>query len=918
MFTQDKDSKNNIPDGPLSFPRPRLYEMLDRHRHVKLLTVEAEPGYGKTALLSGYIANRGLPALWHPLRESDQCPGVFASRLQASLERLRKPPPADSHPPNPARGLEELLHTLADWQDELYIVLDNAQLIQGIPDVLPPVERLLRESPPGIRFVLIGQTLPDLPYSSFKLRQNYYHIDKTALALAPDEIAEIFRRTLPSPLADHEVEYLHRETEGWAAGLELIRDAIQHQPAEERQRILVKLPDIPHLYAYLLTEVLQSLTPSIRSFLLRTSIMKRMEPDVVRHYLDVTDEALPDPLNTRFPFTIRSCGHGYRYHTLFRSFLLGSYRRETSRSDINRDHLRLSRIYESKHLFFPAFAHSILGRDFVNAGRLMRILQVRYQPEEFLELLEGWLEEFFDHHYIESSIFLYRCIPLYMLNRLIERLERNLADLEQRGQRLWAAKVRQQLAGIYKLIGNLDRARQLSEEALHTFERLLVLPMVMLALNFQADLLLNQGQAPEAMSRARRCLFLAESERQAHFLPYALSGIADAMIEVGAPEAADYLEQAMELSGDNDDALKFFLYCSKCKLYNWIRDIPRAIEWAQKTVALADDFGFERDIGIANVYLARAYMSAGRLQEASSCLDISYRIVRPYTFIFAYVVVAQYRLLLRQERADAARAKRLELESICGQFGYPFIIGRYGQEPEKAPPAIVVERTPTLLEIKALGPLSITYDSKPVHVKRKASLRLLLNLIVNHRIRRPQELIIEELFPEQLPSAAKNQLYVALSVLRSALDPEADSGRKCRFVKNDEGLYSLNTAMVELDVAQFCEVDRNSADIGELVRAEQLYRGDLLEEYRYESFIDSERECLRLKYLHMLSKLAEHFAGQGEHYRSMECYEKLCAKDPYNPKNYQAYAAMLKSFRLDGHARNVEEQWQRLAREWTE
>ncbi|CAH1195682.1 HTH-type transcriptional regulator MalT [Paenibacillus auburnensis] len=919
MNIHENNNRITIPDSPYYLPRPRLYELLDRHRRVKMMTVVAEPGYGKTALLSSYMLDRGLPVVWYQLHDSDSSAGIFISHLLAALgKQLKQRPDCLRLPKFIHPGVEELLHTLSNWPEELYIILDHAHVIQGAEDILDLLERLLNETPPGIRFVLVGQLLPSLPYASYKLRRNYFNISKSELAFTKEEIAAFFHDLPAAPLADHEIEYILYTTEGWPASLELIRDAVEGKSMEERGRILPKFADIPHLYDYMDREVLELQTPAFRSFLLKTSIMRELDLSVIRQYLDPADEEVPALLIKRFTFTVNASEQTFRYHKLFRSFLLKQYRQETSRSVINQDHLKLSGIYEGNHQFFPAFAHSILGRDFVNAGRLMRVLQVRYQPQEFIVLLQSWLEEFFDHHYIESSIFLYRCIPLYILHNLIELLEQNLTSLENRQQQMGAALIRQQLAGIYKLTGDLGRAKALSEAALRTFERVQDQPMMMLSLNFQADLLLNLGQTAEAKACAQRCLFLAESEGDLHFLPYALSGIADTLIEDGAPEAVEYLEKALECSQGNDDALLFFLYCSRCKLYNLLQDVPLAIEWAQRTVQLAEDFGFDRDIGLSHIYLARAYVSAGRLLEAGPCLDIAYQVLHPFKFLFAHVVSAQYALLLRQQDTEAAGLKWQELSGVCEKNGYPFIVSRYQQEQQAKAAIVIEEEAAPLLQIGVLGPLTISFNNQPVVVRRKASLRLLLFLIVNHKARTPQDMIIEELFKDQLLGPAQNQLYVALSVLRSTLEPGGNPGRNSRYIKNVDGLYSLNTGLVDLDLAAFLEVSRETSDIQELIRAEQLYKGDLLEEYRYEAFIETERERLRIKYLHILSTLAEHFAGQGDHYRSMEYYEKLCTKDPFNHKNVQAYIYMLKSFDLHAYAQSVAERMNRISQEWSE
>ncbi|MRN56455.1 BTAD domain-containing putative transcriptional regulator [Paenibacillus monticola] len=904
-------------------PRNRLYEHLDKHRQVKLMTVVSEPGYGKTTLISSYILERSLPAIWVQLRESDRFAHTFITHLQAALCKHMNLP--ESKPVLPETNQEELsgiIVRLNNWSGRLHIVFDDVQVIQPIKDILDIIESLLRETSPNITFIFIGQSLLSLPYAAYKVRRNYAAITNLELAFTQSEIADFFLGMNAAPLEDYEVELIYHKTEGWPASLELIRDAIQERDKEDRVRMWSRFPVIPHLYDYLASEVLDLQQPEIKRFLLKTSILRELDNVVIEQYLKSFKQDVPEYLTKRFMFIYKNKEGLFRYHKLFRSFLFEQYRKETSRSERDQDHRKLSVIYEQNFQFFHAFAHAILGRDFVNAGRLMKSLEIRYQPQQFIVLIENWLEEFFAYQSIASSIFLYRCIPLSILQNLVQPLEQSLANLESKQQYIWVAMVQQQLAGIYMLLGDLERAQQLFEAALLIFEQVQDRHMIMLNLNILADVLLNMNRIAEAKACAQRCLFLAESAGTEHFHLYALSGMADVLIEEGASQAVEYLDKAFEGGSRNDDTLNLFLYCGKSKFYSLNNESAAAIHWAQKAVAIAEEFGFVYDIGFANLHLARAYMRGGQWETAAHSLEKAYLASKSYKFHLTQVVAAQYELLLHKQASEAAQLKWLEMTELCQQNHYPWIMERYKQEQLQRKISIVEPDVLPLLSIEALGPLKIIFNQQPILIKRKASLRLLLFLLVNHSMRIPQDLLIEELFKDQALEAAQNQLYVALSVLRSTLEPGRESGRNSNYIGHTEGLYYLHIPRMNLDFITFLELCReselNQDGIQELIRAEQCYKGDLLEEYRYEPFIEVERERIRLKYLQILNRLADYFAAQGDYYRSIEYYELLCAKDPYNQKNYQAYIDMLERFNMRSHALAVAERMRKGSVEWIE
>ncbi|MNB78992.1 HTH-type transcriptional regulator MalT [compost metagenome] len=916
-----RESKITIPDCSPCLPRTRLYSFLDEHRHAKLITVISEPGYGKTTLISGYVRERNIPAVWYRLNESDRYPHILLTHLKAALclnsgHHLTQP----VMPESVREELEEVSLMLSNWTSELYLVFDDIQMIQSVREILDILSLLIRESSSRVTFVLIGQQLPSLPYASYKVQRQYAEITNRELAFSREEVEAFFRDASADPLESFELELIVHKTEGWPASLQLVRDAIQGRTREERERIWKQFPALPHIYDYLASEVLDRQQPEIRRILLMTSILKELDSAIIRQYLEPADPDVLESLSERFLFVRKNARGEFEFHRLFRSFLFELYRKETDRHEMERNHRQLSAIYERHYKYFHAFAHAMLGGDYSNAVRLMRTLEIRYQPLQFIDLIENWLEEFFARQSLASPIFVYRSVPLSILQKLIPHLENSLALLENQQHAMGVASVKQQVAGIYMLLGELEKARHLFEESLQMFERLQDWHMVMLNLNIMSELLLNLNQTAQAKAYAQRCLFLAETEGAEHFRLYALSGLADILIEEGAPEAGEYLDKALEGSGADDNTLNLYIYCGKSKYYSERNEPGAAVEWGLKAVRNADEFGIGYDTGLASHHLGMAYMCAGQWEAAEEALNRSYLNLQSFAFNLTQVVSSQYELLLNRGAAEAERqAKWMELTRLCREHGYPWIENRFKErQPDSAVEWVEPVIAPSL-KIETLGKLQIAFDHRPVQIKRRASLRLLLYLIVNNGRRIPQEVLMEELFPDQSPESAQNQLYVALSVLRSTLEPSLQSGRHSSYIGNSEGLYSLHHGRIDLDLNTFLNMSgisgQSHRDMEHLIRAEQLYRGDLLEEYRYEPFIEPERERIRIKYLQVLSKLAGHYAEQGDCYRSMEYYEKLISKDPYNEANYRAYIAMLEQYRLPSHAASVAERMRRALAE---
>ena len=123
----------------------------------------------------------------------------------------------------------------------------------------------------------------------------------------------------------------------------------------------------------------------------------------------------------------------FRYHQLFKAFLYLHVKGELSQAELNEKHARLGEIYESNHLLLRAFVHYTWGNEYAEAARLMRIMVNRYRPDWFLHVVDGALESVAaEHSLATTSLFLFRCVPLEVLETLIPALEESI-DRHQRG-----------------------------------------------------------------------------------------------------------------------------------------------------------------------------------------------------------------------------------------------------------------------------------------------------------------------------------------------------------------------------------------------------------------------------------------------------------------------------------------------------
>src|SRR5688572_10560213 len=76
------------PPRPKVVLRPRLIERLNEGLHRKLTLISAAAGFGKTTLVSEWVANCQRPAAWLSVDEGDNDPARFLAYLVAALQTI--------------------------------------------------------------------------------------------------------------------------------------------------------------------------------------------------------------------------------------------------------------------------------------------------------------------------------------------------------------------------------------------------------------------------------------------------------------------------------------------------------------------------------------------------------------------------------------------------------------------------------------------------------------------------------------------------------------------------------------------------------------------------------------------------------------------------------------------------------------
>jgi LuxR family maltose regulon positive regulatory protein len=261
--------------------RSRLIEQLNDGLHRKLTLISASAGFGKTTLVSKWLAGCEQPAAWLSLDEGDNDPTRFLTYLVAALQTiaanigkgvlavLQSP-----QPPSIESILTAMLNEITTIPEDFVLVLDDYHVIDSKP-IDDALTFLLEHLPPQMHLVITTREDPHLPLARLRVRAQLTELRITDLRFTRSEAAGFLNQVMGLNLSSEDIALLETRTEGWIAGLQLA--AISMQGHKDATSFIKSFTGSHHFVLdYLMEEVLQQQSESVQTFLLRTSILERL------------------------------------------------------------------------------------------------------------------------------------------------------------------------------------------------------------------------------------------------------------------------------------------------------------------------------------------------------------------------------------------------------------------------------------------------------------------------------------------------------------------------------------------------------------------------------------------------------------------------------------------------------------------
>ncbi|MCL2056087.1 MAG: LuxR C-terminal-related transcriptional regulator [Oscillospiraceae bacterium] len=337
-------------------PRTKLMKLLDELDR-QVIYIHAPAGFGKTVSSHLWMAHReksaGIKRSWISLDEHDNKTAEFCRRFVFALSALQPENTAlrdlTAHPGLNTAPVGFTLHALGSFLDKkenCALVFDDLHVIVN-DEILKLLPVLLKRLPDSCSVLILSRAAPPDTFSEMMVKGELAVVDAEYLQFSDSEI-KIFFGENGRFITNRQAEEISASTGGWALGIRALLLA-------DEKSYNINLSG-QYLENFLKTHVWERWGSRIKSFMTLVSVAKELTPELCE-FLSADKKTLNKAacaeilheLARENAFLRETGKDTYRFHDLFRDFLLGMLEHEGGKQAADTQWNRAGEYYFGKN-----------------------------------------------------------------------------------------------------------------------------------------------------------------------------------------------------------------------------------------------------------------------------------------------------------------------------------------------------------------------------------------------------------------------------------------------------------------------------------------------------------------------------------------------------------------------------------------
>ena len=584
--------------------RERLLKLLKENLHEKLVLICADAGYGKTNLLVSLVNSVKIPHVWYNLEPNDRSLKIFLKYIIFGLrkyvatfcEALLAEFSRTGHLVAKEASLKSFLIELQRLPPtDFWLILDDYQNVASSEEINDCMNFLLAHAPTNFHLVVSTRSKPSFSTSRIKSKGELYELLASDLSFTFEETVKLFHDIWKLDFSKEHISKFWLKTRGWITGLYLLMTLLKNRTTAD----LSDLPSAVHtdLYDYFTQELLLNQPKTIQNFLLKTSILNTLQPEICNELMGIKDShKIINYLETAGLFTYRvDKEHNiFQYHPLFREFLSSCVTKTVSDIEIVRLYSKAASIFKRSGDYMLALDYFTKVKKWHAAVDLM--VTIINDPKQFSNIfqLEDYLsklpidfsERDAKSQYTKAMLAYYQGRPRDAL-ALMEKTEKGLRKKNKRRELLNILQIQ---ANIHNRLGYGEKGLFFANQALRLHPQAKTRADILCFAKGPGLFLVGRvEEARKSLFEAFRiCDKIGDLSRKAKVYGH-LGGLS---YEFGdLIKAREYYESAQKIFKElNDPVNEGIALINLGSIYNLIRDEERVLDIVDRALELSTKF----------------------------------------------------------------------------------------------------------------------------------------------------------------------------------------------------------------------------------------------------------------------------------------------------------------------------------------